>query len=226
MLDFLLLPCLLLLVPGWQMWRSRTEASRPPESRSARYHRAILVALALAALLAVDWLVAGRPVAALGLDWPITRAGLIGLAIAALLLIALAATAWLDRRPADPERTAKTDEATAMLRPETPGELRLLLLFLPIAGLMWELLYRGYLLWALTPALGTIGAVIVAALAYGLAHGIKSPGQVGASLASALAFTIGYALTHSLWWLIVLHIGLPLLGLWLARRREALTAAR
>lgn len=223
MLDIVLIICLLLVVPGWQVWRSRTEANRPPESRTTRYRRAIFGALALAALLAADWLVARRPVAALGLDWPISRAGLIGLAIAAVLLIALAVTARLKRQPADLERTVKAEEAASVLRPETLGELRLFLLFVPIAGVMWELLYRGYLIWALTPALGAIGAVIIAALAYGLAHGFKSVMQLGASLASAFAFTIGYALTHSLWWLIVLHTALPLLGLWLARRRDTLT---
>ncbi|MGN6268586.1 MAG: CPBP family intramembrane glutamic endopeptidase [Sphingomonas sp.] len=225
MLDILLLICLLLIVPGWQVWRSRTEAGRPPESRSTRYRRAILGALALAALLAADWVVARRPVAALGLDWPIARAGLIGLAIAITLLIAVAATSPGDRRPVDPERAAKAKQAAAMLLPETPGELRLFLLFLALVGVIWELLYRGYLLWALTPTLGTIGAVIIAALAYGLAHGFKSASQFAASLASALAFTIGYALTHSLWWLIALHIGLPLLGLSLARRRLLNTPA-
>lgn len=225
MLDILLLVCLLLVLPGWQMWRSLTEARRPSERRSARYRRATLVALALAALLAADWLVTRRPVAALGLDWPISRSGMIGLAITVVLLFALAATSLLKRQPTDPEQAARADQGAAILQPETPGELRLLLLFLPIAGVVWELLYRGYLLWALTPALGAIGAVTIAALAYGLAHGIKSVGQAGASLASALAFTIGYALTQSLWWLILLHIGLPLLGLWLTRRGKPFTAA-
>jgi membrane protease YdiL (CAAX protease family) len=220
MLDIALLICLLLIVPGWQIWRSRTEANRPPESRSTRYRRAILVALALAALLAADWLVARRPIAALGLDWPIARAGLIGLAISIVLLVALAATARLKSQPADPERAAKAEDAASALHPETQGELRLFLLFVPIAGVMWELLYRGFLLWALAPHLGTVGAVVVAAVAYGLAHGVKSARLVAASLASAFAFTIGYALTGSLWWLIVLHVALPLFGLWAVRRRE------
>lgn len=226
MLDITLLVCLLLVVPVWQVWRSRTEARRPPESRSARYTRAMLGALALAALLAADWISAHRSVADLGLDWPLSRAGVIGLMIAVALLIALLATSRMTTQPANPERAAKAEHAVALLRPETIGELRLFLLFAAVVGVMWELLYRGYLLWALTPGLGTIGAVIVAALAYGLAHGVKSGSQFAASLGSAFAFTIGYALTHSLWWLIVLHIGLPLLGLWLAHRRKRPAATR
>jgi membrane protease YdiL (CAAX protease family) len=226
MLDVILLVCLLLVVPVLQVWRSRTETRRPPERRSARYTRAMLGALALAALLAGDWIAGHRSLADLGLDWPISRAGMIGLVIAVALLVALLAASRMAMQPAEPERAAKAEHAAALLRPETVGELRLFLLFVAVVGVMWELLYRGYLLWALTPALGAIGAVIVAALAYGLAHGVKSGSQFAASLGSAFAFTIGYALTHSLWWLIVLHIGLPLPGLWLAHRRKRPTATR
>jgi membrane protease YdiL (CAAX protease family) len=61
-------------------------------------------------------------------------------------------------------------------------------------------------------ALAVAGAILVVATAYGLAHGLKSMPVLLGSLASALAFTIGYALTHNLWWLILLHTGLPLIG--------------
>lgn len=61
-------------------------------------------------------------------------------------------------------------------------------------GIGWELLYRGFLLLALAPWLGTWGAVVLAAVAYGAAQGYKSPGQ----------------LTGSLWWLMLLHVAMPL----------------
>jgi membrane protease YdiL (CAAX protease family) len=71
-----------------------------------------------------------------------------------------------------------------------------------------QLLYRGFLMLVLTP-----GAVILAALAYGAGHGYKSRGQFAGSIVSAFLFTIGYVLTGSLWWLMLLHMGLPLFGL-------------
>lgn len=64
----------------------------------------------------------------------------------------------------------------------------------------------------LHPITGLSGAVVIAALAYGAAHGFKTAKQFVASIVSALAFTVGYAMTSNLWWLMLLHIGLMLLG--------------
>ena len=75
------------------------------------------------------------------------------------------------------------------------------------------MLYRGFLLWWLTPLVGIIGAVVLASLAYGLAHGWKSRWEGLGSIASAFLFTIGFAVTGSLWWLIAIHTGLPLIAL-------------
>lgn len=75
------------------------------------------------------------------------------------------------------------------------------------------MLYRGYLWWILAPLLGSVGAVLVMGLSYGLAHGYRGRGALAASVVSALLFAAAYALTHSLWWLIVIHTGLPLVGL-------------
>ena len=99
------------------------------------------------------------------------------------------------------------------LLPESARDIRLFMLFVLMVGFGWEVLYRGFLLLYLPPHIGLPGAVVTAALAYGLAHGIKSRGQVIGSIIAAFAFTIGYVLTQNLWWLIILHVGLPLIGL-------------
>jgi len=104
-------------------------------------------------------------------------------------------------------------EAAAAMMPQTVSERRLAVVAFVVIGVAWEVLYRGYLLWRLTPRLGLIGAIVVAALAYGLAHGVKTARQLGASLAAAFVFTIAYALTKSLWWLMIIHAGLPLLAM-------------
>lgn len=67
------------------------------------------------------------------------------------------------------------------------------------------------MLWALSPWIGTVGAVIVAAIGYGLGHGSKRAGSVGGAVVSSFIFTIAYALTGSLWWLMLLHAGLPII---------------
>jgi hypothetical protein len=59
--------------------------------------------------------------------------------------------------------------------------------------------------------------VCATALAYGVAHGVRDVRKAAASIVSAFVvrvpFTIGFSLTHDLWWLMPIHGGLPLLAL-------------
>jgi hypothetical protein len=41
-------------------------------------------------------------------------------------------------------------------------------------------------------------------------HGYQGVGKMAASIVSALLFTLAYVLTGSLWWLMLLHVLLPL----------------
>ncbi len=102
--------------------------------------------------------------------------------------------------------------------PRTPIET--VAYFVTMIGMTatWDVLFRGYLLLVLTPVLGMPLAVALAAISYGAGHGYKNPRQFFGSIAAAFAFTIGYALTGSLWWLIVLHAAAPVAMLYSARR--------
>jgi membrane protease YdiL (CAAX protease family) len=206
--DAALLVVLLLLLPARALWRSLREEARP-EPVAAKYRRTILLASALVGALLLIWNGAGRPWPALGLDSPFTAGGLVRLAGSALVLLALAATAGLRKAEVDAETMKR---AEAML-PKTRGERAAFVAVMLVVGAGWELLYRGYLLWALEPKLGTIAAVLVASCAYGAAHGYRGRGPFIGAMAGALAFTLAYALTRSLWWLMLLHMGLPLVGL-------------
>ena len=164
-----------------------------------------MIAVLMAALGAIWWQ-SGRSVAALGLDWPIGTGGWIGLAIALLLVVVLAIAAV--RMQSTPPLSASKPTL-----PRGAAERRWYILFAFAAGIGWEVLYRGYLWWALTPVLGAIGAIAVMGTAYGVAHGYRGLRPFAGALISALLFATGYALTQSLWWLIVIHIALPLFGL-------------
>ena len=160
------------------------------------------------ALLVANWLMKGRSAHALGLDAPTSTPALVGLGLAIVLLAALGLSRGVQSRPLRPE----VEAARRALFPDTPGETCLFLLVTLAAGGGWEILYRGFLLFYLPPATGVWGAIVIAAFAYGAAHGFKAAKQFAASVMSALAFTIGYAVTANLWWLMVLHTGLMLLG--------------
>lgn len=219
MLDHILALILVVVVPASALWRSRmgrsTEAARG--SKVVRYRKTIITVVGLLALLVLDWRITGRTVELLGLGFPATRPALIGLAIATLLLAMLAAYIFRNPAPADVDAALTSYE----LMPQTPAEVRLFLLLALALGFGWEVLYRGFLLFYLPPAIGLPAAVVTSAIAYGAAHGFDGPKQFAASIATAFAFAGGYVLTENLWWLIVLHTGLPLLGLATSRSPES-----
>ena len=198
-------------------WRalSSSRSGKPPRSRAGRYLETIAE---IAVLLLLLWLVVHLHdigLAELGLAWPPPPYGRIGLGIAAMLIIGLVGAVLLlkPRR-----RSAREQEAMAEL-PQSRDETLAYLAFTPFAGFGWEVLYRGFLLWWLTPLVGLVGAVAIASIAYGLAHGWNGWAKGLGSILSAFLFTVGYAVTGSLWWLIAVHTALPLIGL-LAGQRE------
>lgn len=211
---------LLFLLPARQLWQSMR--ARPPEPGPAphpmaedRFARnagfAGLPLLALSALFI--W--SGRHPSLLGLAMPVSTLGLWLIAAVCVLLVGIVIGTVIWERGLD-ETKAAAHRAKVRQTEVLPGSrtacLKSLLLIVLI-GPGWELLYRGYLMLVLTPLVGTAGAVVLAALAYGLAHGYYNWKQLGASLVSALLFTLAYVVTGSLWWLIVLHAGLPMMAM-------------
>ncbi|MET3828290.1 membrane protease YdiL (CAAX protease family) [Sphingomonas sp. PvP055] len=208
MLDHLLAILLLLVVPMRALWRSRPgrTASR---TKITRYITTIGMVAGLLALLATSWLMTGRSAQALGLNAPTSTPSLIGLGVAIATFNALFLSK--NKKP-KPSQREEIDAVRRDLFPETPNEVKLFLLLSLAVGGGWEILYRGFLLYYLPARIGLLGAIIIAALAYGAAHGFKTPKQFVGSVVSALAFTIAYVATSNLWWLILLHIGVMLFG--------------
>jgi membrane protease YdiL (CAAX protease family) len=198
---------LLIALPARALLRNQTKPSDTPRSR--KYTVTILMVAGLVTILWIDWWIAGRSADALGLGLPTTTPALIGLGVSAGLLGLFRILIWYKRGAPAPEaeRTARE------LLPQTASEFRMFVVFSLAVGLGWEVLYRGFLLFYLPLHVGLVAAVIISAIAYGVGHGFKNFGQFAGSIVAALAFAIGYALTANLWWLAILHVGLPLLTL-------------
>jgi membrane protease YdiL (CAAX protease family) len=219
-IDLSLIVFLVAALPIFQLQASLRGLRGGPSALSRRFVRTILMLGIPALILAADWSIAGRPAAALGLGPPTTMGGMIGLVLAALFIVALPAISLLTEKRGDPAKAAmgrsRMEEAGVLLR--TRGELALFIVMATIIGVAAEILFRGFLLWAFTPLTGVFGAVIIAALAYGLGHGFKTWRVALGSLAFAFLFTIAYALTHSLWWLILIHVFAGVYGAWSGHR--------
>jgi membrane protease YdiL (CAAX protease family) len=196
---------------------ARKAAKRPPRARARRYVQTIVEAglLTLAAGL-VAWRAGLRP-ADLGLGFPPPVSGTIGLALAAALIVGLTATVLL----VSPSSRAIRDDKGGSIMPRTRSELRLFVLLSLVIGFGWEFLYRAYLLWWVEPIVGVPLAVLLASIAYALAHGWEGWRPALGSLVAALLFTAGYAVTRSLWWLVAIHTALPFVGLLAVRRAQA-----
>lgn len=212
LLDFILAFVLLVAIPARALWRSWTTRSNQA-SNTTRYRTTIGLVSGLLALLALDWLLAKRPTEALGLGVPANKPALVGLTITIMLLT----TFGVILRLGSSATSVDAQHLRRELRPENPEEIRLFLLLALAVGFGWEVLYRGFLLFYLPSQIGLAAAVVASAVAYGAAHGFDGPKQFVGSIVAAFAFTLGYVLTQNLWWLMLLHAGLPLIGLLAAR---------
>jgi membrane protease YdiL (CAAX protease family) len=214
MIDLALAFYLVLVLPSQQLWRSIHKSDKPKRSRAQRYLATIRsIGVTLIALVAACWW-SGHTASDLGLGVPASGAALWCLLIPILGLPLLHYAGKAREAKMPPEKVAEMYEQVRAsdALPRTSGELKLFVVTTLFIGGGWELLYRGFLTLVLTPLVGTWGAVLIAGVAYGAGHGYSNPKQLTLSIVSAILFSVGYVLTGSLWWLIVIHIGIPLMG--------------
>jgi uncharacterized protein len=216
--DFLLLFIAAIAMPVASVVSGRSLDAARTRSLVGRYWYIIARAVLVSALLLLGWHWLGRPYAALGLDVPVGIPGQIGFVIDVAILAYCVFALLIRKLPTERIAPLRKRLDSNRIMPETPREFALF----PLVGLAGstfeELLYRGYLMWLLTPFAGLWWAVALSSLLFGLGHayqgwfGILRSGLIG------LGFGIGFALTHSLWWLIVAHVMVNVFGGLFARR--------
>lgn len=205
-------------------WRAvvYSRGGKPVRGRAPRYLQTIVEITALLGWLLLIVRLQGIDWAVLGLAWPPPFEGHVGFVVAATLAIGFLGAVLY----AEPNSGSAREQELVAELPESRDEVLAYLALTPFFVFGREILYRGFLLWWLTPLVGMVGAVVIASFAYGLSNGWKSQRRGLGSMLSAFLFTIGYAVTGSLWWLIVIHLALRLIGLlvcWRARTAQAET---
>lgn len=209
-----LIPFLLavLVMPVLSVYGGRKIGTETPLMR--RYGFTLLRGVAVTILLLLYWQALGRPLATLGLDMPVSMIGLAMLALVGVVAIVFVIQLLRLPRTIKPEQLERLRTQIREIRilPRTTPELLVFLLVAIMAGIWEELLFRGFLIWFLTPYATVWGAVILSTVVFALGHlyqgwkGIPRSGGIGLLLA------IGYVLSGSLWWLMALHALVDLFG--------------
>jgi membrane protease YdiL (CAAX protease family) len=180
-----------------------------PNARTNEYLFTIAMEWGLTLALLAGWLWAARPLQWIGVTLPEGTG-----AWWTLLVCAVGIAFYVQQArsvAASPDVQAsllaqiESQPNVRMVLPATAREARVFMAVSITAGICEEVLYRGYLLWYLQSLGLGHGAVVVAMVAFGLAHvfqGIR--GMVGAVVMGAVFMAV-YLLTGSLVAPIVLH---------------------
>ena len=198
---------------SWPAMRSALASGRPGV-RTQFYAGVLRLEWGAALVIVALWLANGRAWTALGLGisggWRSeTAAALVALGVAFLL------TRWRAIGALSVEKRAalapRLGEIAAIL-PRDARERRWFAAVSVTAGTCEELVFRGFLLWALAPWLGTWGAAAASLAGFTLAHAYQGKDFVPRIGAMGLVFTLLALGSGTIVWGIVLHAAVDLLG--------------
>jgi len=212
LVDHVLIALLFLVQPvtGWLSYRrfiAHVEAGNPPR-RVRLYLQTALLEWLFLGVLAAAWLMLDRPAALLGLVEP----GGTGFWLGALVIVAVTAMLWrsLQRiHGMDAEARTRNRQALGDLRhflPHTDPELRAFYGLSVTAGVVEEIVFRGFVLWYLSAFMPLWSAVVVSSAAFGLAHSYQGVGGMLRTGIAGLVFAVFYVLTGSIWLPVLGHV--------------------
>jgi membrane protease YdiL (CAAX protease family) len=216
----------------WPRVRADVAAGKP-SARVSAYRRGVLGEWAFTIAALAIWSAFGRPWSAMRLGlphgWRLGVGVLFVLAAVGVVVLQLWSVA---RLPVERRVAARPKlDSVAFILPRTAREQGWFLALSVTAGFCEELLYRGYLPWFFAPWLGSVGAMVLVVVLFGLGHAYQGrTGAVRATLAGAFMAAL-VLITDSLIPAMIVHalidIGSGTIGYWLLREYPelAITAA-
>jgi membrane protease YdiL (CAAX protease family) len=191
---------------GWRSYDLRVRES-PARARAWLWRWSLVSAWGLVTIGAAYWLYMERPWSGLKLTMP----G--GWRLTVALAIVVAYTAYYARGIAQLQADARLREqvrasmgGAAGVVPHTRAEVPWFMAIAVTAGFCEEFLFRGYLIWTLSPWLGWWGAAAVSTLIFTIGHAYQGWQGVLRVGVMAVIYVLLIALLDSLWPTIVLHI--------------------
>lgn len=215
--DHLFIVLLFIVQPVYGVFEARRLDARAKAGRSIDrvrfYGHTALVEWAFLAVLGAAWFALGRPIEDLGFVSPGGLGFWIGIALL-LLLIGVLLHSWRGVKKASDTEKAKQIKSLGKLIQFLPHTIRELQSFYRVsitAGIVEEIVYRGFVLWYLTQVMPLWVAVVVSSLAFGLGHSYQGANGALRCGLVGLAFGLYYVGTGSIWLPIVAHIVLDVL---------------
>lgn len=193
----------------------RRIAAGHPVDRLHVYRNTMIGHWTLLAVAVLLWWAAGRPWSGLGLYWSGEPAWAMAVAAAFVAAVIVALLRQLrEVGRTDAQTVSKLHDRLGSLEavvPRTPPELSRFYAVSFTAGVVEEVLWRGYLIWYLSQFWSLGVAALISTLAFGIAHAYQGWRQVPSITAVGAALTGLYLLTGTLWASIVLHIAIDML---------------
>jgi membrane protease YdiL (CAAX protease family) len=172
---------------SWQSFKRHLANKKPFVLRNG-YIETIAIQWSLAIFLIFWWFYASRDFSDLGLVFNLNYRTYISFAIAILGSVFLTAQ-WiqLTNLKEIPDSLKKQIEPVADLLPASPAERKLFIAVAITAGLVEELIYRGFLIWYLNSYLHWTIAALFSVLIFGYAHAYQGKsGFIKATVVSIL----------------------------------------
>ena len=219
--DHLLVLVLVVLFPLWSWYETRkkkralAESGETDHNAVSEYKQTMLALWGLCATCLVVWFLHSRPSEILGLG--VGTESLLrwggGLAIAAAGLVF---TFWQAEQVKKDEKARdeiqKQVGEFSFYLPKTRVQLRWFNWVALSAGICEEILYRGYLIWYIALLTGSIPALFLSSIGFGIAHSYQGPGNAVRCGVVGLWMGTIYLVTGSLWIPMVTHFLVDVIG--------------
>lgn len=182
-------------------------------NRVRLYDRTLIIQWLTLGVTLIGWLVLGRSAAGLGLVVP-AGWGFRGGAAAVLLLVTFLLRLWRNaRRLGEAERSKAISKLGKLVHflPRTVREYRRFVPLSVTAGIVEEIVYRGFLLWYFASHLPLWAAVIASSAIFGIGHSYQGPAAALRTGLVGLALAVLYVVSGSIWLPIVAHAAVDLL---------------
>lgn len=212
LVDHIFIVLLFLVQPIYGYFENRRyealDKAGKPLDRIRFYRLTSVVEWAFFIALAVAWWFYGRPWADLGFAKPGGPGFWGGIGVLVLMTGFLLYSWYGVTTASESERARQRDGLGGLAKylPQTAPELRSFVGVSTTAGIVEEVVYRGFVIWYLGQFMPLWAALIVSSIAFGFAHGYQGVNGALRTGLVGMAFGIYYVVTGSIWLPILAHV--------------------